>query len=222
MKLLRELSEDVEYFVEEKNGLKEHFIHGIFMQTNIPNRNKRFYEMRVVEPEVNRYINEVVKDNRGYGELGHPPGPQINLPLVSHLITELVRDGDNFIGKAKLADTPMGNTAKGLLGVGAKLGVSSRGMGSLIESKRDGHFLVQGDYRLVTAGDIVADPSAPNAFVNSIMEGADWVFDANTGEYIQEHLDNTRKALRQMPTRMIESKAVLIFENYLTLLASKH
>jgi hypothetical protein len=213
MKLIRELVEDVEYITEDKNGEKQHYIQGPFIQTNVLNRNKRFYEMKIVEPEVNRYVTEVLKDGRAYGELGHPPGPQINLERVSHIITELHRDGDNFMGKARLADTPMGNIAKGLLACGAKLGVSSRGMGSLVESK-DGTKMVQGDFRLVTAGDIVADPSAPSAYVTSVMENVEWVYDGTTGEW-QRAVEETKRQVRSMTMEQLEKRKLSLFESFI-------
>ena len=165
MKLITELFEDIHYISEAKeNGEKTHFIEGIFLQSNVKNRNGRIYPLHIMEKEVNRYVNEVVNHNRAYGELGHPQGPSINLDRVSHIITSLKKEGDNFIGKAKLTETPMGNIAMGLLKSGANLGVSSRGMGSLKPTK-EGIMEVQSDFHLATAGDIVADPSAPNAFV---------------------------------------------------------
>jgi hypothetical protein len=219
MKLITELVEDIQYISEAKeNGDKEHFIEGIFLQANIKNRNGRIYPMGIMEKEVNRYINEVVANKRAYGELGHPAGPAINLDRVSHIITELRRDGDNFVGKAKLTDTPMGNIAKGLLKSGASLGVSSRAMGSLVPRK-DGIMEVQDDFHLSTAGDIVADPSAPNAFVKGIMEGVEWVYDPVKGTYFEERLDNMKKAMHNMTTQQIEEQKFAIFENYLSSLA---
>src|SRR6056300_253416 len=157
MKLIRELSEEVEYVSESsESGEKKHYIEGIFLQGNIANRNGRLYETNILKGEVNRYIKEVVNNSRAYGELGHPQGPQINLDRVSHLIKELRQDGNNFIGKALITNTPMGNIAKGLMESGAKLGVSSRGMGSL-KPNGQGIMEVQNDFRLATAGDIVAD-----------------------------------------------------------------
>ena len=161
-KLFTELIEDVQYITETKeSGGKEWFIEGIFLQSEIKNRNGRIYPINILEKEVNRYVTESIQKNRAYGELGHPAGPSINLDRVSHLITELKRDGKNFIGKAKLTETPMGQIARGLLESGANLGVSSRAMGSLKE--QNGIMVVQEDLRLSTAADIVADPSAPDA-----------------------------------------------------------
>jgi len=219
MKLITELFEDMEYITEAKeNGDKEHYIHGIFLQANRKNRNGRIYPLHIMENEVNRYMNEVVKNNRAYGELGHPAGPAINLDRVSHIITELKRDGDNFIGKAKLTDTPMGNIAKGLLKSGANLGVSSRGLGSL-KPTRDGVMEVQNDFHLATAADIVADPSAPDAFVKGVMENVEWVYDAAKDSWREEKLDNMRKAMHKMTMDQLEENKFAILEGYLNSLA---
>jgi len=221
MKLITELVEEVEYISEAKeNGEKEHYIHGIFLQANRKNRNGRIYPINVMEKEVNRYMNEIVSAKRAYGELGHPQGPQINLDRVSHIITELKRDGDNFIGKAKLTDTPMGNIARGLLKSGANLGVSSRGMGSLKPTK-DGIMEVQDDFHLATAADIVADPSAPDAFVKGIMENVEWVYDSVKGTWHEEKLDNMKKAMHKMTMDEIERNQMAIFENYISSLMFK-
>jgi len=222
MKLITELYEDLEYLSEAKeDGSKNHFIRGIFMQAEVPNRNGRIYKLPILEAAVNKYIDTHVKNNRGYGELGHPSGPQINLDRVSHLITELKQDGNNFIGKAKLTDTPSGNIAKGLLNSGANLGVSSRGMGSLKPNKQ-GIMQVQDDFHLATAADIVADPSAPNAFVNGVMENVDWVYNASTDSWYQEKLYETRKKLKRMKMDDIEKNKFGIFESFITNLSSKN
>jgi Prohead core protein serine protease len=216
MKLIREEVEQVNYLTEAKeNGEKQHYIHGVFLQANRKNRNGRIYPLHVMEKEVSRYMNEVVANNRAYGELGHPQGPSINLDRVSHMITELKRDGDNFIGKAKLTDTPMGNIARGLIQSGANLGVSSRGMGTLKPTK-DGIMEVQGDFHLATAADIVADPSAPDAFVKGIMEGVDWVYDPVKNTWREEKLDEMKKAIRKMSMDEIEENKLVIFENYVS------
>jgi len=220
MKLITELVESVEYITEAKeSGEKEHYIHGIFLQANKKNRNGRIYEMHVLEPEVNRYVNETIKNNRAYGELGHPEGPAINLDRVSHIITELKRDGSNFIGKAKLTNTPMGNIARGLLESGANLGVSSRALGSLQPDHKTGAMMVQPDLRLATAADIVADPSAPDAFVKGIMENVDWLYDPVKDTWREEKLDIMKKEIRHMSMNEIEEKKLAIFENYLSSLA---
>jgi hypothetical protein len=172
-----EFVSDVEYITEEKeNGKKDYKIKGIFMQADIKNKNGRVYPMEILQKEVNRYNKEFINEKRAYGELGHPEGPTINLERASHMITALYPDGKNFIGEAKILSTPMGNIVKTLMDEGAKLGVSSRGMGSL-EQKKDGSNYVRNDFYLATAADIVSDPSAPSAFVEGIMEGKEWVWD---------------------------------------------
>ena len=178
MKLIKEYNEDsllCEAKVDEA-GDKKHFIEGVFLQGNIKNRNGRVYPMETLTNEVKRYSEKYIANNRAFGELGHPDSPTVNLDRVSHLITELRPDGDNFIGKAKVMGTPMGEIVKNLINEGAKLGVSSRGMGSLKPGK-DGANEVQDDFFLATAADIVADPSAPDAFVEGIMEGKEWIWD---------------------------------------------
>ena len=222
MKLITELVEQVEYITEaNKKGEKEHYIHGIFLQADKKNRNGRIYEMHVLEPEVSRYVTESIKNNRAYGELGHPEGPAINLDRVSHLITELKREGSNFIGKAKLTNTPMGNIAKGLLESGANLGVSSRALGSLQPDNKTGAMMVQPDLRLATAADIVADPSAPDAFVKGIMENVDWIYNPVNGSWHEEKLDIVKKQINKMSLREIEEQKLAIFENYVSSLAFK-
>jgi hypothetical protein len=175
MKLIAEQIQEVEYIVEEKDGgSKEMKIRGIFMQADQKNRNGRVYPFPVLEKEVKRYNKEFVAEGRAFGELGHPEGPTVNLDRVSHMITKLEADGKNFIGEAKLLSTPMGEIAKALIKDGGKLGVSSRGMGSL--ESRGGANYVKDDFYLATAADIVADPSAPQAFVEGIMEGKEWIW----------------------------------------------
>jgi hypothetical protein len=221
MKLITERFEDIEYISEAKeDGTRDHYIHGIFMQAETPNRNGRIYRLPVLESAVNKYNDSHIKHNRGYGELGHPSGPQINLDRVSHLITHLKQDGNNFIGKAKLTDTPMGNIAKGLLKSGASLGVSSRGMGSL-KPDDDGVMVVQPDFHLATAADIVADPSAPEAFVKGVMENVDWVYDALKDTWYQEKLHETKKILKELSMDDIERTKLGIFENFMHKISSK-
>lgn len=220
MLMITELTEEIEYITEAKeDGSKDHYIHGIFMQADKPNRNGRIYPLRIMERAVQKYIESHIDQKRGYGELGHPSGPQINLDRVSHMVTELKRDGSNFIGKAKLTDTPMGNIAKGLLKSGANLGVSSRGLGSLKE--RDGIMEVQDDFHLATAADIVADPSAPNAFVKGIMEGAEWVYDASSDSWYQEKLHESRKQMKRMRMDEIEQGKFGIYESFIKSLSAK-
>jgi len=199
MKLICEVNEqDVEYITEAKeNGQKDYKIKGVFMQGEIKNRNGRVYPMQVLDEQVKKYTDNYVNQNRAYGELGHPSGPTINLERVSHMITDLNKEGNNYIGEAKIMDTPYGKIVKNLMDEGAKLGVSSRGMGSL---KQNGDSqVVQKDYHLATAADIVADPSAPDAFVEGIMEGKEWVWDngvlreAQVNEY-KEEITKTSKA----------------------------
>lgn len=221
MKLITELTEELNYLTEAKeDGSKDHFIEGIFLQANKPNRNGRIYPAHVMDSAVSKYVETHVNNSRAYGELGHPDGPQINLDRVSHLILNLKKDGDNYIGKAKLAETPMGNIAKGLLKSGANLGVSSRGLGSL-KANKQGIMEVQDDFRLATAADIVADPSAPDAYVKGVMEGVDWVYDATTDSWYQEKLHETKKALRKMTMDEIEQSKLGIFESFINRLSSK-
>jgi hypothetical protein len=221
MKLITELTEGVSHITEAReDGSKTHFIEGIFMQANKKNRNGRIYPVDVMESAVNKYVESHVKTNRAYGELGHPAGPQINLDRVCHIITELKRDGDNYIGKAKITDTPMGDIVKGLLSSGAGLGVSSRAMGSLAPGK-DGAMIVQPDLHLATAADVVADPSAPDAYVKGIMENVDWVYDASSDSWYQEKLHETRKQLHKMRMDEIEHSKLSIFESFVARLSSK-
>ena len=190
VKLISEAVEEVEYITEEKeNGGKNYKIRGIFMQADIKNRNGRVYPMEVLDEEVRKYNKNFIKQNRAFGELGHPDGPTVNLERVSHMITSLKPDGKNFIGEAKIMDTPMGKIVKNLMDEGAKLGVSSRGMGSL--KQKDGANVVSDDFYLATAADIVADPSAPNAFVEGIMEGKEWVW--NNGALVEAHVADLKK-----------------------------
>lgn len=175
MKLITEQIEDVQVITEGTGADKKLYIEGVFLQSELKNRNGRVYPFQVLEREVGRYNEEYVKTKRALGELGHPDGPTVNLDRVSHRITELRAEGNNFMGKAQILDTPMGKIAKSLLGEGVQLGVSSRGMGSI--DKREDTSYVMDDFMLATAADIVADPSAPDAFVNGIMEGKEWVWD---------------------------------------------
>ena len=197
MKLITEQIEPVEILTEEKDGKKNTYIKGIFLQTEITNRNGRMYKFDSMAKEVNKYNEEFVKRGRALGELGHPDGPTINLDRVSHKIVQLTPEGTNFMGKAKLLETPMGKIAKNLLEEGVQLGVSSRGLGSI---KREGTSqIVADDFILSTAADIVADPSAPDAFVEGIMEGKEWVWDngvlkSRTVEQYKEEIEKTRRS----------------------------
>ena len=190
VKLISEAVEEVEYITEEKeNGGKNYKIRGIFMQADIKNRNGRVYPMEVLDEEVKKYNKNFIEQKRAFGELGHPDGPTVNLERVSHMITSLKPDGKNFIGEAKIMDTPMGKIVQNLMDEGAKLGVSSRGMGSL--RQKGGANVVSDDFYLATAADIVADPSAPNAFVEGIMEGKEWVW--NNGALVEAHVADLKK-----------------------------
>jgi len=190
VKLFSEAVEEVEYITEAKeNGGKSYKIKGIFLQADIKNRNGRVYPMEVLEKEVGRYNKKFINEKRAYGELGHPDGPTVNLERVSHMVTELYPDGKNFIGEAKIMGTPMGEIVKNIMEEGGKLGVSSRGMGSL--DQKNGANYVRDDFYLATAADIVADPSAPNAFVEGIMEGKEWVW--NNGALIEAELVEIRQ-----------------------------
>jgi len=193
MKLFKELNENIEVLVEEVEGQKSHFIKGVFLQSEVKNKNGRVYPKEILRSEVNRYVREYVDKKRAFGELGHPDGPSINLERVSHMVTEMYEEGDNFIGKAKIIDTPYGNIVKNLIDEGATLGVSSRGMGTLKEV--DGKKVVQNDFYLATAADIVADPSAPEAFVEGIMEGKEWVFE--NGVLVEKDVEKIKQELEQ-------------------------
>jgi len=213
MKLITELNEEVKFLKENKDGRPNYFIQGIFIQGNKKNKNGRVYPMEILEKEVNKYVTELVEKKRAFGELGHPDGPTINLDRVSHMIVELEKDGENFIGTAKIMDTPNGKIVKALIDEGASLGVSTRGMGSL---KSRGEFQeVQEDFSLATAADIVADPSAPDAFVNGIMEGVEWVWDngilkASTIERYEEIVEE------KVAKRELTQEAKLsLFEDFL-------
>lgn len=216
MKLITETIEDIKYLTEKReDGKKDFYIEGVFMQAERPNKNKRVYSEGVLTREVNRYNKELVEKNRAFGELGHPNGPSINLDRVSHIITELKYDPSthNFLGKAKVLDTPMGNIARGIIESGGQLGVSSRGMGSLKE--RNGIMEVQDDYYLATAADIVADPSAPDAFVHGIMEGVEWIWE--NGLLKAQALENAKSQINSAVASrgLSEQKKLEIFEKFL-------
>ena len=199
MKLISEITEDVQYITEGKN--KDLFIEGIFLQSELKNRNGRIYPKSVMEREVQRYMKEYVQAGRAFGELGHPEGPTINLDRVSHMITSLKEDGNNYVGRAKIMNTPMGNIVKNLIDGGAKLGVSSRGMGSL-KVNNEGINEVQDDFYLATAADVVADPSAPDAFVQGIMENKEWLF--INGSWTYQNIDETKKIIEQTKSKQLE------------------
>ena len=212
VKLFSEQVEDVVYICEEKeDGKKNYKIRGVFMQSDIKNRNGRVYPEQVLAKEVAKYNKNFIKENRAFGELGHPDGPTVNLERVSHMITSLEQDGKNFIGEAKIMSTPMGEIVKNLMDEGAKLGVSSRGMGSL--EQKGGANYVRDDFYLATAADIVADPSAPNAFVEGIMEGKEWVW--NNGALLEAELVEMRKEFDAKQARLDESRKALSFAKFL-------
>jgi len=215
VKLFSEAVEDVEFITEAKeNGGKNYKIRGIFMQADVKNRNGRVYPLEILEKEVTKYNKNFIKENRAFGELGHPEGPTVNLERVSHMITELHPDGKNFIGEAKIMDTPMGKIVKNLMDEGAKLGVSSRGMGSL-DSKNGANY-VRDDFYLATAADIVADPSAPNAFVEGIMEGKEWVW--NNGALVEAHVANLKKKFDVKQRQKQANMEALEFAKFLKML----
>ena len=217
MKLISEQwSDDVNYLVEEdpKTGKKNMFIEGIMLQTEVKNKNGRIYPLEVMQKEVTRYNKEYVAQKRAYGELGHPEGPTINLERTSHLIESLIQDGKNFVGKAKILSTPMGEIVKNLLQDGARLGVSSRGMGSLKASNAKGGVqMVQSDFQLATAADIVADPSAPDAFVNGVMEGVEWIWD--NGVIKARQIEEYKSEIRKAKSHKLQKVKLNVFNDFL-------
>jgi len=214
MKLIREEIESVEFLVEQKNGKKSMYIEGVFLQGNIKNRNGRMYPMETLRREVGRYNENHIQSGRALGELGHPEGPTVNLDRVSHKIVSLKENGSNFIGKAKILNTPMGKIASSLIEEGVKLGVSSRGVGSLQQTK-EGFAVVGEDFMLATAADIVADPSAPDAFVSGIMEGKEWVWD---GGILREKF--ATKTYKQINTlvdqKKLDEQKLNLFSDFLS------
>ena len=221
MKLFTELLEDVKYITEAReDGKKNMYIEGPFLQTEVKNRNGRLYEKAIMAREVERYNKSLVEAGRAFGELGHPAGPQINLERVSHRIVSLKEDGNNYIGKAMLTDTPYGNIAKGIIESGGRLGVSSRGLGTLEE--RNGVKYVKDDFMLATAADIVADPSAPDAFVNGIMEGVEWVWNNGSLHAEQVAAETKARVNRAIKANGLQEETLLrAFQFYLDRLASK-
>jgi hypothetical protein len=214
MKLICEVNEDLNLITEaNERGGRSYFIEGVFMQAEQKNRNGRVYPKSIMAREVDRYVREHVNQSRAYGELGHPSGPTINLERVSHMIKELREDGNNYIGRAKIMETPYGNIVKNLMEEGARLGVSTRGMGSLKEV--NGCMMVQDDFHLATAGDIVADPSAPDAFVHGIMEGKEWVWD--NGILKEVEIANYKKRINEAArSHRTEDEVVEVFRNFLS------
>jgi len=218
MKLITELVEEVKYIVEENEGKKTLYIEGVFLQGDIVNRNGRLYSTPVLEKEVNRYTEQYIKGNRALGELGHPQGPSINLDRVSHKIESLRKEGSNFIGRAKILDTPMGNIARNLIESGCSLGVSSRGMGSLKQNSK-GINEVQDDFFLATAADIVADPSAPDAFVQGIMEGVEWMWD--NGILKAQRIEAMKEEIIKAPAKNLDKIKMKVFESFINSLSNK-
>jgi hypothetical protein len=212
MKLITETVEEVKMITEEKNGVKSLFIQGPFLVAEMKNKNGRMYKADTLKKEVDRYNEEYVTKNRAFGELGHPESPTINLDRVSHLITSLKQEGNQWVGKAKILETPMGKIARSLMEGGAQLGVSSRGMGSLKEV--NGVNVVQDDYYLATAADIVADPSAPGAFVQGIMEGREWVWD--NGIVKEMDFNAYYNQIKNAKQKQIDEISLKIFENFLS------
>ena len=213
MKLIREEIETVEFVTEERNGKKSLYIEGVFLQGNIKNRNGRMYPMETLAKEVNRYNESNVVTGRALGELGHPEGPTVNLDRVSHKIVSLKESGSNFIGKAKILNTPMGQIASSLIGEGVKLGVSSRGIGSLKPTK-EGFNVVGDDFMLATAADIVADPSAPDAFVEGIMEGKEWIWEGNS--FREQIANETKNKIESLATqKRLEEHKLSLFNEFI-------
>lgn len=219
MKLICEITEEIKVIKEgADNAQKNYFIEGIFLQAELKNRNGRMYPQDMLQREIDRYVTEYVDKKRAFGELGHPDGPTINLDRVSHMITDLRAEGANFIGKAKILSTPNGNIVKALIDEGARLGVSSRGMGSI---RTEGHDIqvVQDDFYLATAADIVADPSAPDAFVNGIMEGKEWVW--QNGILREQDVDNLKTKIKKAPKKEIKRVSIEAFEEFMKKLERK-
>ena len=211
MKLISEEISNPEYIVEESNGNKNYKIRGIFLQSDLRNRNGRVYPKDILDKEVKRYNAEFINKKRAFGELGHPDGPTVNLERVSHMITKLYPDGANFIGEAKIMNTPYGKIVKGLIDEGAQLGVSSRGMGSL--EQRGGANYVKDDFYLATAADIVADPSAPDAFVEGIMENKEWIW--NNGVLVEKNIDAWKREIEGAKRNALAEAKVRVFKNFL-------
>jgi hypothetical protein len=212
MKLFCDINEEIQVLTEENEpGKKNYFIEGIFLMCDQKNRNGRVYTFEMMNKKVNDYNNSFVKQKRAFGELGHPEGPTINLERVSHMITDLYSDKKNFIGRAKIMDTPYGKIVKNLIDEGAKLGVSSRGIGSLEE--KNGVNYVKDDYQLATAADIVADPSAPEAFVRGIMEGKEWIWES--GRLVEKDIEQIKKSIKQASARKLDEAKMKAFEKFL-------
>lgn len=213
MRLITEINEEVKFVTEAtEGGKKSMYIEGVYMQADKGNRNGRMYPFDILNREAQRYIKEYVEKNRAFGELGHPQGPTLNLERASHLIKKLTVEGSDFIGKAKILDTPYGNIVKNLIDEGATLGVSTRGMGTLEEGK-GGLKIVKDDFYLATAADIVADPSAPDAFVRGIMEGKEWVF--VQGVWMEQDIDRSRTMIKKASSKNLEEAKILVFKQFI-------
>ena len=212
MKLISEEIQNAEYLVEETNGKKNYKIRGVFLQSDLKNRNGRVYPKDILNNEVERYNKEFNNKKRAFGELGHPDGPTVNLERVSHMITKLSPDGQNFVGEAKIMNTPYGKIVKGLIDEGAQLGVSSRGMGSL--EQRGGANYVKDDFYLATAADIVADPSAPDAFVEGIMESKEWVWD--NGVLVEKNVEAWKREIESAKQHALAEAKIKVFKNFLS------
>ena len=212
MKLISEEIQNAEYLVEETNGKKNYKIRGVFLQSDLKNRNGRVYPKDILNNEVERYNKEFINKKRAFGELGHPDGPTVNLERVSHMITKLSPDGQNFVGEAKIMNTPYGKIVKGLIDEGAQLGVSSRGMGSL--EQRGGANYVKDDFYLATAADIVADPSAPDAFVEGIMESKEWVWD--NGVLVEKNVEAWKREIESAKQHALAEAKIKVFKNFLS------
>ena len=214
MKLIKELieEENLQFITEDKDGEKRYYIEGVFMQADVKNKNGRMYGSNMLAEKVEEYSKNFIEKNRAYGELGHPSNPSINLERVSHRIISLRRDGSNFVGKAQVSSTPYGNIVKGLLEDGGKLGVSSRGLGSLM--KENGILKVQSDFLIVTPADIVADPSAPDAFVEGIMEGREWVWD--NGIIREKTVEDYKEIVEKTSSKNLKLMKLKLFEDFLS------
>lgn len=218
MRIISEVFEDIQVLTEStKSGEKKYFVEGVFLQAEVKNRNGRIYPVNILHEEVDRYTNEYISKNRAFGELGHPENPQINLERVSHMITSLQKEGNNYIGRASIMDTPYGKIVKNFIDAGAKLGVSSRGLGSL--NSRNGVNYVNDDFRLMTAADIVADPSAPDAFVNSVMESQEWIYEA--GQLISVDIETYKKKISEATRREREKVMIESFSDFMSKLRQK-
>lgn len=213
MKLITEENfYDAKYLIEEKNGKKNYYIEGIFLQGEIVNHNGRKYPISLLDREVARYTKENIENKTAMGELGHPTTPTVNLDRVSHLITSLKKEGNNYFGRAKLLDTPMGNIAKNLIEEGVTLGVSSRGLGTM-KNSNEGYQIVSDDFHLAVGADIVATPSAPEAFVQGVFEGAEWIFNPTAGTWMESRMENIKKQVRA--SMMTEQKKAQAFKSFL-------